>query len=158
MLDVKGGKTDHTAFFCIEVTFFFSTVLKHSANFGLDCKLDLMERWGIYCTCSEVTSPAGVSKTDRISSKHHRGVINSEDGIGATTVFRKLNHRLQPSISFSDCEAKKLWTVVQKALINTLDVFYGILLLLHPTYRVWKHVNAFLVCQHAVSLLNVGLL
>lgn len=36
MLNVRGGKTDHTAFFCIEVTFFFLTVLKHSANFELD--------------------------------------------------------------------------------------------------------------------------
>lgn len=34
VLDVRGGRTDHTAFFCTEVTFFFSTILKYSANSG----------------------------------------------------------------------------------------------------------------------------
>lgn len=46
MLDVKGGETDRTAFFSIEVTsfffFFYSTVLKHSANFGQDPLRDLV--------------------------------------------------------------------------------------------------------------------
>lgn len=38
-LDDQGGRTDHIAFFCTEVTFFFFffwAVLRYSPNFGLD--------------------------------------------------------------------------------------------------------------------------
>lgn len=52
MLDVKGGETDRTAFFSVEVIFsFFPTV-----------GLDLPELSGIHCTRSLVTRPTEVSQ------------------------------------------------------------------------------------------------
>lgn len=78
MLDAKGGETDRTAFFSVEVTFFFfSTVLKLSANVGLD----LTEHSGIYCTCSPASQPTDAIKA-RIKASHrqqHQTTLNERN-------------------------------------------------------------------------------
>lgn len=88
--------------------FFFPTVLKLSANLGLD----LLELSGVYCTCSRVT----FLKTRISPMKHHTGMDLWHVGIWARNLQRKSS-----SIRFS---GSKSWPLIPRSKISDA---------LHPT-------------------------